>query len=959
METNEKNSSTEVLAGHNMKRNVTILIIILGLAALATLLRDYDRFFQFEPIRDEREHETGPYPAEWFMQQRLWPATNISTQEYLRASEQREHLNRNALDDPPNWLEAGPANIGGRVTDIVGDPFDEQIFYVAAATGGIFKTVDGGTTWTPIFDEQPSLSMGALTLDPNDSEVIYAATGESNSAGFTYFGTGVYRSTDGGAAWIHLGLTETKFIARIVVDPANSQKIVVAAMGDQYAAGPQRGIYLSTTGGDSWERLLFVNDSTGASDVLISPDDSNIMFAATWQRMRSASMRAVGGRGSGIYRTINGGLNWTRLTDGLPAPANDVGRIGLALCESSPNVMYAIYADDPGNFAGIYKSVDSGESWSRVHDDDLGGMYSNFGWYFGNIRVRPDNPNHVFALGQTLWRSTDGGQNWSEIGFDVHVDFHAMWISLATPQQSLVGCDGGVYRTQNNGNSFTFLNGLAINQFYAASVDLQQPQRRYGGVQDNGTLRTLTGNPDDWDQIHGGDGFYALVDPTNSQRIWAEYQWGWLERSEDGGQQWSNAMSGIDQSERTNWSTPVVLDPRNPQRLYYGATRLYRTDDRGDNWDAISPDLTDGQGGGNLNFGTITTIDVSPLDSQVLVVGTDDANIWISTNGGAQWHNRATGIPNRWVTRVVCDQHDARRFYVTVSGFRNAEVAAQLFVTDDEGRHWNNISGTLPDGPLNDVISDWEIPGRLYVGSDFGTYVTPDLGDHWFALGQGLPRVPVMALVYHPSRELTAATYGRSMYKADLFDLTLNQSPVIIASMPDVLDTVTVGASVIFSIRASDPDGAAIAYRWLHNDQEIGTDSTQTFAFADSGVTTHIVAEAFDGELTTRKQWYVYVAASNAVRTQIGVANNTLLLRAYPNPFNATATLEFTLPAPAETVVRLYDESGRLAKEFARATLPSGTHRLWLDARNLSSGVYFAELRADNRHVIHKLLLLK
>lgn len=933
-----------------------LLLILVGVGAFVSLLLDYDRFFRFHKV--EEEEEGGPFPSEWFMQQRLWPNDRISTDEYLSAVAQADRLSAHRLDDPPQWEDAGPANIGGRVTDIVGDPADEQIFYVAAASGGVFKTVNGGTTWTPIFDSQPSLSIGALALSPDNSDELYVATGEANAAGFTYFGTGVYRSTNAGESWSHLGLTETKFIARIVVDPANTQKLFVAAMGDQYAAGTARGIYISTNGGSSWERTLFVNDSTGASDVIVHPQNPNIVLAATWQRMRSASMRAVGGRGSGIHRSTDGGQTWLRITDGLPAPANDVGRIGLAVCESSPNVMYAIYADDPGNFAGIYKSTDTGESWSRVNDGDLSQMYSNFGWYFGNIRVRPDNPNHVFALGQTLWRSTDGGQNWSQIGATVHVDFHALWYLPGNPQRMLVGSDGGVFRSTNNGNAFTFLNGLAINQFYAASVDFQLPQRRYGGVQDNGTLRTLTGATDDWDQIHGGDGFYALVDPTNSQRIWAEYQWGWLERSDNGGSSWDVALNGIDENERTNWATPVLIDPVNPQRLYYGAMRLYRTDNRGNAWDNVSDDLTDGPHGGNLSFGTITTIDVSPLNNQIIIVGTDDAKVWITTDGGAHWLDRSAGIPQRWVTRVVCDPRHVRRFYVTVSGFRNAEVAAQLFVSDADGLHWRNISGGLPDGPLNDVVAEPTIEGRLYVASDFGCFVTPDLGDHWSVLGENLPRVPVIDLVLHPSGELTAATYGRSMFKADLADLSLNRAPEISLVSPLRLDTVLQSASIEFRVQGHDPDGLPVQYRFMVNGAAAG-DSVLTVQFDSARTTYEIVGEVSDGSLNTRSYWYVYVQPASAAPEPSAPVANALLVSAFPNPFNATTTLEYTMPAAGTVTVSLFDETGRLVRQLMTGHVPRGTQRLQVDAQGLGSGIYFATVRSESAHKVQKLLLVK
>ncbi len=714
----------------------------------------------------------GPFPSDWFMSQRTWPDSHISTEDYLTAAHQAERLQRRAtLDDPP-WVPAGPNNIGGRVSDIVGHPTDPNQFYVAAASGGIWKTTNGGSTWTAIFDQSPSLSMGALAMDQLHPDTIYAGTGEACASGYSYFGTGVYRTTDGGSTWANIGLNDSRYISRIVLDPENDQSIWVAAAGEFFGTSTERGVYHSTDFGTTWQNVLYVNDSTGASDLVLHPSNAQMVYAAMWQRIRTPQDRRAGGRGSGIFRSTNGGANWERLADGLPAQSDTVGRIGLAICQSNPSVLYAIYADHPGYFMGVYRTTDGGNTWNRTNDSDLDNIYSSYGWYFGNIRVRPDNSNMVFALGMGMARTTNGGQSWSLIASDVHVDHHALWFDAAHPTTILEGNDGGVYRSTNNGNNWAFLTGLPINQFYAATVDFQHPLRRYGGTQDQGSMRTMTGGLNDWEQILGGDGFYALVDPTNSNMLYAESQNGYLGRSSDGGNNWDIIVNPYDSTQRINWSMPVILAPGNPSTIYCGCQHVYRSTNRGDQWTEISPDLTGGGGNGNVIFGTVTTIGVSSVHPNIIYAGTDDAHVWVTRNGSA-WTDISAGLPQRNITRVTPDPVDSAAVFVSISGYRNVDEDAHLFYSTDFGAHWQSISGDLPTGPLNDVVRDPSVPGRLYVASDFGTYYSNDLGAHWMPLGLNLPRVPVMQLVLHtPSHQLVAATYGRSMFTLDLSQLS-------------------------------------------------------------------------------------------------------------------------------------------------------------------------------------------
>jgi len=909
--------------------------------------------------RAKQRQTPGPFPSDWFMLQRVWPDQQIAMEDYTAAAETAQRFPRRTLDEDPPWTAVGPNNIGGRIADIVADPANPNIFYVAAASGGIFKTTNGGQTWQPVFDQAPGLSMGALAIDPAHPDTVFAGTGEPCSAGYSYFGTGMYRSTDAGVSWTQIGLADSRYIARIVLEPGNPQSIWVAAMGELYGESTERGVYHTTDGGTSWQRMLYVNDSTGASDVVIHPQNPQIVYAAMWERIRSPQVRMSGGRGSGIFRTTDGGQNWQRLTDGLPPVGETVGRIGLAISESNPSILYAIYADHPGWFLGSYRSSDGGETWTRTNDGALNGLYSNFGWYFGVIKVRPDNPNVVFALGVDLARSTNGGQSWSIIATNVHVDHHALWFNPAQPQQILLGNDGGMYRSTNNGSSWTFLTGLPVNQFYAATVDYQHPERRYGGTQDQGTLRTISGNPNEWENIHGGDGFYVLVDPTNSNTIFAEYQWGWLERSLDGGETFETILDGVDGSDRTNWSTPVVMDPNNPQIMYYGSERLYKSYSGGTWWISISPELTGTGGVGNITFGTITTIGVSRVNPDVIYVGTDDAHLWVTRNGGTNWTLRNAGLPSRWITRVAPDPFEESSAYVTISGFRNVEQNAHVFRSTDFGQTWLNISGDLPVGPLNCIVPDPAIPQRLYAASDFGVFATANLGIQWTAMSRDLPRVPVIDLVLHqPTRQLTAATYGRSMYTCNLDLLAMNRPPVITYFSPANFDTLSELMGILFTVEAQDPDTDALVYHWMRNGQVVDSGMSVRLDFTQANANEQVIADVFDGEAHTQHVWTFFVSGSQAAQYPATVPLQ-FGLSVYPNPFNSAASIRFDIPAAARIDLSVFDISGRRVTTLIKGRQPAGQGRILWRADAVPSGTYFVRLSSDRIHLVQKTLLIR
>jgi photosystem II stability/assembly factor-like uncharacterized protein len=737
------------------------------------LARDFKSELKEKRAAEGRRYEPGAFPGEWAWLQRAYPYGRFDyaqlKEAVLQARAMRMEATRNPEALSASWVERGPTNIGARVTDLAIHPVDTDIVYAAMASGGLFRSVDGGETWVPITDDLPVVTIGAVALDPGDPDVIYVGTGEANASSFSWFGMGVYKSEDAGATWEYIGLEDTRYIARIVVDPIDTRRLWVAGTGTLFGTNPERGIYRSLDGGDSWELVLAVTDSTSGTDVAIDPARPDTVFAAMWERVRGLNYRRSGGPSSGVYRSTDGGDSWVALGGGLPS-GTGVGRIGLSVCGSAPSTVYAIYADDPGYFAGVYKSTDGGDTWSRTADGNMESLYSSFGWYFGQVRVDPENSGRVFALGVPFYRSEDGGDSWYEVGPSNHVDHHAMAFDPVDPSRIFEGNDGGVYASHNSGESWTKLYDQHTNQFYAIEIDYQNPARLYGGTQDNGTLRTVTGDPDDWEAIFGGDGFYCNVDPTNSNTIYVEYQYGNLYRSTNFAGSWTRVMSGINSGDRRNWSTPVVMDPADPRTLYYGTYRVYRTTDGAASWSPISGDLTNGDAGGG--FGTITTIAVAPTDPDVVYVGTDDSNVWVTYNGGGNWVNISSSLPNRWVTRVCVDPTDGNTAYVTFSGLRWDENAGYVYYTTNLGAAWTDMTGDLPPAPVNAVVVDPGLTTRVVVGTDVGCFYCDGRDGAWLLTGTGLPPVPVYDLKTHaPTRTLVAGTHGRSMYSLDLSTL--------------------------------------------------------------------------------------------------------------------------------------------------------------------------------------------
>jgi len=715
-------------------------------------------------------------PSDWFYTQRAFPYDSIPQAFYHQAlNEIIRHPTRFTRSAPQSWKFEGPTNIGGRITDVEAVGTTPGTIYVGAASGGIFKSVNGGNSWVSIFDQNPLLSIGDMALNPANPNHLLVGTGEANGGGgsMSYEGNGVFKTLDGGVSWTPLGLEFSGSIPKILFHPKNQEVVYVAAMGRMFGKNNQRGIYKSTNGGSNWEQVLFHSDSVGAIDLIMDTRHPDTLYAALWERSRKPSGIDYGGPACGVYRSFDGGKVWVKLSQGLPTGSN-LGRIGLALAPSSPNIVFAYYMDESGDFLGIYKSVNAGDQWSKTNARiDV----ATFGWWFGKIYVAPDNPQIVYALGLSGYKSLDGGnqfnamtENFSE---DVHVDQHALYIDPVNPSQLLLGNDGGLYSSSNYGDNWKKINNLPITQFYTCHIDYSQPERLYGGTQDNSSIRTLTGGPDQWQIIWSGDGFVCLVDPQNSQNVYTESQYGVFVRSTDGGQSFNYALSGIDGADRKNWNTPVVFHPGNSSTLFLGTHRLYRSTDKAVNWSPISPALT--LETNSRTYGTITCISVSPVDPQIIYCGTDMGQVWVTLNGGGNWVPVHTGLPQRWITSVTADPLIKNRVYVTLSGYRYNESMPHVFVSENNGSNWSDISKGLPPIPCNKLVVDPAFSGHIIVATDGGIWRSYNNGKNWEILGNELPLMVMTSLDFHPpTRKLIAASYGRGLFSYAL-ELPVNQ----------------------------------------------------------------------------------------------------------------------------------------------------------------------------------------
>ncbi len=689
-----------------------------------------------------------------------------------------------------NFRSIGPAAYSGRISDLAVNPENPSEYYVGVASGGLWKTENHGTTFKPIFDNQAVYSIGCLAMDPNNSNVVWVGTGENNSQRNLAYGDGVYKTTDGGKTFTNMGLKTSRQIGKIMIDPRNSNTVYVAAQGQAWGPGGERGLYKTVDGGKNWERVLHVSENTGISDMEMDPRNPDILYAVAHQRERRVFSKINGGPESALYKSVDGGANWTKLKKGLPR--GDVGRIGIALSPANPDILYAVI-ELPGSKSGFYRSSDMGESWEKRSDKGTSSPQ-----YYNEVFADPVNPNLVILMDTRNSLSEDGGKTWTRIeGSNKHVDNHVIWIDPNNTDHYLVGCDGGLYETYDRAKTWQFKSNLPITQYYHVRTDNDYPfYNVYGGAQDNGswfgpsqTHRRYLVNSD-WTYTIGGDGYLSIPDPDNPDISYCESQYCGLRRYD---RTTNNSVSikpqpTIDEEYRWNWNTPYFISPFNSKTLYVAGNYVLKSTDMGDSWKKISGDLTRQIDQNSLpmmgkmwppeavaknlstsKFGNIFALAESPLKQGMIYAGTDDGLIWITENDGGDWtkYDKFTGVPDTtFVNYVLPSMHDANTVYACFDGRKNSsDFTPYLLKSTDKGKTWTSIASNLPSGTVYVIQEDHENPNILFIGTEWGVWTTIDGGKKWIQLKKGLPTIQVKDLtIQRRENDLVVATFGRGFY---------------------------------------------------------------------------------------------------------------------------------------------------------------------------------------------------
>lgn len=717
------------------------------------------------------------------------------------------------------WQFLGPTNISGRCTDItvVTPRGKSYTIYVGTASGGLWKTVNEGTTWEPILQLAPSTTIGDVAIAPSDPNIVWVGTGEANIFRSSQAGIGVYKSTDGGKTWKHMGISDTYTIARIVIHPTNPDIVYVAASGHEWTDNSERGVYKTTDGGNTWKKILYVNERTGAIDLVMDPTNPDILYASTWQRIRKKwndPRTEPGYTGSGIWKTTDGGKTWEPINNGLPAP-DKRGRIGIDIARSNPKVLYALVDNyeiarkpTPEELANpyglpscgiikgatVYRSDDAGEHWHQVsgltpkmkkYMERHSGTY---GWVFGQIRVDPNDENTVYIMGLPLSVSHDGGKTFKPLR-GMHGDHHGLWIYPDNSNYLVDVNDGGIAISYDGGNNWkTFTHNLPVVQFFNVAYDMAKPFHVYGSVQDHGSMRGVVDLSHGRDKIPavefemapGGEGCRHAIDPRNPNLVYSAGFYGYFIRTdmERFGKFGREGIKLIrpriypgEAKLRGQWLAPIILSPHNPDIVYIGYQYLFRSKDRGNTWERISPDLTYNVKSemGDIPYHTIFAISESPLKYGLIYVGTDDGRVWRTKNGGRTWKEIVGGLPyGKWVSSIVASRYDIGTVYMTQNGKRDDDFTPYVWKSTDFGETWVNITGNIPLGPVNVIKEDPVDKNILYVGTDLGVYVSTDGGKTWNVLGGNLPTTYVHDLIIHPRDNIIViATHGRGMWAMD------------------------------------------------------------------------------------------------------------------------------------------------------------------------------------------------
>jgi len=804
---------------------------------------------------------------------------STSTEDRFKGYLNRVQLEENSIVKNISFRNIGPTVMSGRVTDLSVNPKDPSHFYVAYASGGLWETTNNGNSFNPIFDNQMVMTIGDIEVDW-EKDIIYIGTGEKNSSRSSYSGNGIYKSSNGGKDWIHIGLKESHHIGRIIIHPEDNNIIWVASLGHLYSSNKDRGLYKTTDGGVTWRNTLFINDMTGAIDLVIDPSNPDILYLSMWERERMAWNFDGSGFGSGIFKSTDGGENWKEISGGSSGfpDTEGTGRIGLDISKSNPNIIYAIldnqdrkpstpseqknddltkdmlrdisisdflklsdeklnnflrsnrfpseyksdkikklvtegridpislveFLEDSNSLlyetpvigAEVYSSKDSGVTWKKVNEEDeLSNLYFSYGYYFGEIRVDPQDPAKLYVLGVPLLKSIDFGKTWESIDFDnMHGDHQALWVNPNRSGHLIAGNDGGLNISYDDGKNWMKHNSTSVGQFYDINIDMNDPYNVYGGFQDNGvwmgpsnyesSLRWHSSGQYPWKSIFGGDGMQTEIDFRDNETVYTGSQFGNYARINTRTGERKRITPSHKLGERPyrwNWETPIYLSRHNQDILYMGSNKFHRSLDQGNNFETLSDDLTNGGIKGNVSYGTLTTIIESELKYGLIYVGSDDGLVHVSKDGGFSWKNISSYLPTQmWVSGIYPSKFKEGRVYLSLNGYRWDNFDAMIYVSDDYGTNWSKIGHNLPNEPVNVIIEDLENEKLVYVGTDHGVYASLDYGNKFFAFSSGLSNSPVHDLVVHPrERDLVVGTHGRSIYVASVKHLQMLNEKIL------------------------------------------------------------------------------------------------------------------------------------------------------------------------------------